>query len=70
MNISEVLTPSIIAVMMEAAETSETSVNFYQTSKCNNPEDSHLILDVSQIIYMGFKIVTVVRFQIMVFWIV
>jgi hypothetical protein len=28
--------------MMEAASTSETSVNFYQTRRRNNPEDSHL----------------------------
>jgi hypothetical protein len=28
--------------MMEAANTSETSVNFYQTTLLNNPEDSHL----------------------------
>jgi hypothetical protein len=28
--------------MMEAASTSETFVNFYQTTLCNNPEDSHL----------------------------
>jgi hypothetical protein len=28
--------------MMEAANTSETSVNFYQTIRSNNPEDSHL----------------------------
>jgi hypothetical protein len=27
---------------MEAASTSETSVNFYQTTWRNNPEDSHL----------------------------
>jgi hypothetical protein len=31
-----------IALMMEAASTSETSVNFYQTTRHNNPEDSHL----------------------------
>jgi hypothetical protein len=31
-----------IALMMEAASTSETSVNFYQTTQRNNPEDSHL----------------------------
>jgi hypothetical protein len=31
-----------IALMMEAAITSETSVNFHQTTRCNNPEDSHL----------------------------
>jgi hypothetical protein len=28
--------------MMEAARTSETLVNFYQTTRRNNPEDSHL----------------------------
>jgi hypothetical protein len=28
--------------MMEAASTSEMSVNFYQTTRRNNPEDSHL----------------------------
>jgi hypothetical protein len=31
-----------IALMMEAESTSETLVNFYQTARCNNPEDSHL----------------------------
>jgi hypothetical protein len=31
-----------IALMMEAASTSETSVNFYQTTRRNIPEDSHL----------------------------
>jgi hypothetical protein len=33
---------SIIALMMEAACTSETLVNFYQTTRRYNPEDSHL----------------------------
>jgi hypothetical protein len=28
--------------MMEAASTSETSVNFYQTTRSKNPEDSHI----------------------------
>jgi hypothetical protein len=28
--------------MMDAANASETSVNFYQTTRHNNPEDSHL----------------------------
>jgi hypothetical protein len=28
--------------MMGAARTSETLVNFYQTTRCYNPEDSHL----------------------------
>jgi hypothetical protein len=31
-----------IALMMEAGSTSETSVNLYQTTSRNNPEDSHL----------------------------
>jgi hypothetical protein len=29
-------------LMMEAARTSETLVNFYQTTRRYNPEDSHL----------------------------
>jgi hypothetical protein len=29
-------------LMTEAARTSEMSVNFYQTTRHNNPEDSHL----------------------------
>jgi hypothetical protein len=28
--------------ILEAASTSEISVNFYQATWCNNPEDSHL----------------------------
>jgi hypothetical protein len=32
----------LIVLMMEAASASETSVNFYQTTRRNNPEDSHL----------------------------
>jgi hypothetical protein len=30
--------------MIEAASTSETSVNFYQSTKRRNPEDSHLYI--------------------------
>jgi hypothetical protein len=33
---------AMIALMMEAARTSETLVNFYQTTRLYNPEDSHL----------------------------
>jgi hypothetical protein len=32
----------LIALMMEAARTSETLVNFYQTTRRYSPEDSHL----------------------------
>jgi hypothetical protein len=32
----------LIALMMEAASTSETLVNFYQTTRLNIAEDSHL----------------------------
>jgi hypothetical protein len=41
-DVSEVLAASIIRAMMEAASTSETSVNFYQTTRRNISEDSHL----------------------------
>jgi hypothetical protein len=33
---------SLSALMMEAAGTSETLVNFYQTTRRYNPEDNHL----------------------------
>jgi hypothetical protein len=32
----------MISLMMEAVNTSETSVHFYQTALWNNPEESHL----------------------------
>jgi hypothetical protein len=32
----------IVRAMMEAARTSETLVNFYQTTQRYNPEDSHV----------------------------
>jgi hypothetical protein len=35
-------TDSFIALMMEAAGSSKTSVNFYETTQRNIPEDSHL----------------------------
>jgi hypothetical protein len=37
-----ILRKKIIALMMEAVRTSETLVNFYQTTRRCNPEDSHL----------------------------
>jgi hypothetical protein len=36
------MTVRAIALMMEAANTSDSSVNFYQTTRRNNTEDSHL----------------------------
>jgi hypothetical protein len=33
---------SLIALMMEAAKSSETLVYFYQTARLYNPEDNHL----------------------------
>jgi hypothetical protein len=36
----------VVALMMEAAGTFETSVNFYQTTLRNIPEDSHLVLNI------------------------
>jgi hypothetical protein len=33
----------LITLMMGAAGTSETSVNFYQTKWRNNPQDSHFL---------------------------
>jgi hypothetical protein len=33
---------TMIALMMEAESTSETSVNTYQTTRRNIPKDSHL----------------------------
>jgi hypothetical protein len=47
-DVSEVLAVSIISeigLMMEAARTFETSINLYQTTRRNNPEDSHLHID-------------------------
>jgi hypothetical protein len=35
---------AVIALMMEAARTSETLVNFYHTTRRYNPEDSYLPL--------------------------
>jgi hypothetical protein len=37
-----VLSDSIIGALIEAAGTSETSVNFYLTTRRNNPQDKHL----------------------------
>jgi hypothetical protein len=49
-NVSEVLAACIIALMMEAARISETLVNFYQTTRCYNPEDSNLQTNSCQLV--------------------
>jgi len=41
-DVSEVLTASIIRAMMEVVRTSETSVNFNETTRRYIPEDSKL----------------------------
>jgi hypothetical protein len=41
-DVSVVLAASIIPLMLEAASTSETLVNLYQTRWRNIPKDSHL----------------------------
>jgi hypothetical protein len=52
-DISEVLASFIIRAMMEAASTSETSVNFYQTARRKNPVNSHLPNHVIVLISMS-----------------
>jgi hypothetical protein len=45
-DVSEVLAASIAIIALKAESTSEMSVNFYQTTRRNNPEDTHLpVLD-------------------------
>jgi hypothetical protein len=46
----------LIALMMEAARTSETLVNFYRTTRRYNPEDSHL-----RVIFSVFTILSTKR---------
>jgi hypothetical protein len=41
----------LISLMMEGKSTSETSVNFYQIIRRNNPEDSHLLEKTSSRLY-------------------
>jgi hypothetical protein len=41
-DVSEVLSASIIWVMMEAVSTYETTVSFYQITWCSIPEDIQL----------------------------
>jgi hypothetical protein len=57
-DVSVVLASSIIMAMMEAASTSETSVNFYHTTPRNNPEKSHL-----QLCFMCFRLLICVHMK-------
>jgi hypothetical protein len=44
-----------IALMMEAATTSEASADFYQTARRNNPEGSHFYKHVlSRLLWRNF----------------
>jgi hypothetical protein len=52
-----------ISLMTEAASTSETSVNFYQTTRRYNPEDSHLQCTTSPAICYYFSIAINVDFR-------
>jgi hypothetical protein len=47
-DVSKVLNASIIIIilMMEAISTSETNVNFYQTTRRNIPEDIFILVAV------------------------
>jgi hypothetical protein len=46
----------LIVLMMDTASTSETSVNFYQTTQRNNPEQSHLHTRRSENLKVAYKL--------------
>jgi hypothetical protein len=46
---------------MEAASTSETAVNFYQTTRCNRQEDNHLCVRCGPQVYFPFNSETFLR---------
>jgi hypothetical protein len=50
----EVIASIVIALMMEAVSTSETSLSFYETAQLNIPEDRHLKL-LNSTITIHFK---------------
>jgi hypothetical protein len=62
-DVSEVRTASIIALMMEAVRTSETSVNTYLTTRQYIPEDSKLqFLFVPKYSVPSIILVRIIRF--------
>jgi hypothetical protein len=56
-DVSEVLAASIIAPMMEAANTSEKSVNFCKTTRRNKPEDSHFRKNLKNTLSRSFEVI-------------
>jgi hypothetical protein len=46
---------SLIALTIEAVSTSETSANFYQTTRRNIPEDRHLDILIG-LLYVGYEV--------------
>jgi hypothetical protein len=61
---------SLIALMMEAARSSETLVNFYQTTRCYNPEDSHLRTHRRENLksYLEIEMFIIIKLWILVLW--
>jgi hypothetical protein len=57
MTIIDDMTCNDIALIMEAVSTSETSVNFYEITRRNIPEDSHLQLSSGSHSYHHTEIV-------------
>jgi hypothetical protein len=53
----------VIALMMEAVRTSETLVNFYQTTRRYNPEDSHLRLEECPAIWVTVTVSAAERWE-------
>jgi hypothetical protein len=50
LDVSEVIAVSIIRAMTEAASTSKTSASFYQATRRNSPEDSHVDIRADHLI--------------------
>jgi hypothetical protein len=53
----------MIALMMEAASTSEMSVNLYQTTRRNNTEDSRLQLLRGLHLYKHFYKTSIIKME-------